>query len=136
MTMTGLDRWYACAKSQDARGLLDLLHPEVVFESPVVHTPQRGRDITFKYLASALKILNGSSFAYRGEKCQTPTYSAPAWAGMRWSMARPAGRGSARASACRNCTGVRPALCHCRVILLSHFQNGQPTRGGHSKSIC
>ena len=35
--------------------LQDLLHPDVVFESPVVHTPQRGRDITFKYLASATR---------------------------------------------------------------------------------
>ena len=67
MTMTGLDRWYACAKSQDARGLLDLLHPEVVFESPVVRTPQRGRDITYKYLSSALKVLGGPTFAYVGE---------------------------------------------------------------------
>jgi len=67
MTMTGLDRWYACAKSQDARGLLDLLHPEVVFESPVVHTPQRGRDITYKYLSSALKVLGSPTFAYVGE---------------------------------------------------------------------
>jgi len=44
-----------------------LLHPDAVFESPVVHTPQRGRDITFKYLASADKVLGGPTFSYRGE---------------------------------------------------------------------
>jgi hypothetical protein len=44
-----------------------LLHPDVVFESPVVHTPQRGRDITFKYLTSATKVLGGSTFTYVGE---------------------------------------------------------------------
>ena len=38
-----------------------------VFESPVVHTPQRGRDITFKYLASATKVLGGPTFRYVGE---------------------------------------------------------------------
>ena len=38
-----------------------------MFESPVVHTPQRGRDITFKYLASANKVLNGPGFKYLGE---------------------------------------------------------------------
>jgi hypothetical protein len=38
-----------------------------VFESPVVHTPQRGRDITFKYLSSAEKVLGGPGFAYVGE---------------------------------------------------------------------
>jgi hypothetical protein len=32
-----------------------------------VHTPQRGRDITFKYLASAEKVLGGPGFAYVGE---------------------------------------------------------------------
>jgi hypothetical protein len=32
-----------------------------------VHTPQRGRDTTFKYLSSALKVLGGPSFAYVGE---------------------------------------------------------------------
>ena len=47
--------------------LWDLLHPDAVFESPVVHTPQRGRDITFKYLASAEKVLGGAGFAYVGE---------------------------------------------------------------------
>jgi hypothetical protein len=38
-----------------------------VFESPVVHTPQRGRDITFKYLAGAEKVLGGPGFKYTGE---------------------------------------------------------------------
>jgi SnoaL-like domain len=67
MTMTALDKWYAYAKSHDRTALWDLLHPDVVFESPVVHTPQRGQDITFKYLASALDVLGGPGFAYVGE---------------------------------------------------------------------
>ena len=69
--MTGLDSWYAFMKSQDrseaAKVLWDLLHPDAVFESPVVHSPQRGRDITFKYLASAEKVLGGPGFSYVGE---------------------------------------------------------------------
>ena len=67
MAMTGLAQWYAYMKSHDRKALWDLLHPDAVFESPVVHTPQRGRDITFKYLASAEKVLGGSGFAYVGE---------------------------------------------------------------------
>ena len=67
MTMTGLDKWYGYMKSHDPAALWDLLHPDAVFESPVVHTPQRGRDITFKYLASAEKVLGGPGFAYVGE---------------------------------------------------------------------
>jgi hypothetical protein len=67
MTKTGLDKWYSYIKSHDKAELWELLHPDAVFESPVVHTPQRGRDITFKYLVSALKVLNGESFRYLGE---------------------------------------------------------------------
>lgn len=65
--MTGLDSWYAFMKSHDAKALWDLLHPDAVFESPVVHSPQRGRDITFKYLSTAEKVLGGPGFAYVGE---------------------------------------------------------------------
>mgnify|MGYP003406890747 CR=1 FL=1 len=67
MTMSGLDKWYGYMKSHDTVALWDLLHPDAVFESPVVHTPQRGRDITFKYLASAEKVLGGPGFKYTGE---------------------------------------------------------------------
>ncbi len=67
MTMTALDKWYDYTKSHDRAALWDLLDPEAVFESPVVHTPQRGRDITFKYLLGADKVLGGPGFAYVGE---------------------------------------------------------------------
>jgi hypothetical protein len=67
MTTTGLDKWYAYTKSHDHAALWDLLDPEAVFESPVVHTPQRGRDITFKYLLGADKVLGGPGFSYVGE---------------------------------------------------------------------
>jgi len=67
MSVSGLDRWYAYIKSHDQAALWDLLHPDAVFESPVVHTPQRSRDITFKYLASAEQVLGGPGFVYRGE---------------------------------------------------------------------
>ena len=67
MRMTALDHWYDYMKSHDHKALWDLLHPDAVFESPVVHTPQRGRDITFKYLSSAEKVLGGAGFSYTGE---------------------------------------------------------------------
>ena len=65
--MIGLQRWHGFLKSRDPAELWDLLHPDVVFESPVVHTPQRGRDIAFKYLISATKVLAGPAFRYVGE---------------------------------------------------------------------
>ena len=65
--MSPLDKWYGYIKSHDHAALWDLLHPDAVFESPVVHTPQRGRDVTFKYLSSAIRVLGGPSFQYLGE---------------------------------------------------------------------
>jgi hypothetical protein len=67
MTITGLDKWYGYIKSPNHTALWDLLHPDVVFESPVLRTPQRGRDITFKYLSAAEKVLGGPGFGYVGE---------------------------------------------------------------------
>lgn len=64
---SGLARWHRYMKSHDLEELRALLHPDVVFESPVVHTPQRGREITFKYLTSAGKVLGGPGFKYVGE---------------------------------------------------------------------
>src|ERR1700712_4096893 len=63
MTTTGLAAWYGYLKSHERAGL----HPDAVGKSPVVHTPQRGRDITFKYLSSAEKVLGGPGFKYVGE---------------------------------------------------------------------
>jgi hypothetical protein len=65
--MTAVDKWYGYMKSRDRAALRDLLHPDAVFESPIVHTPQCGRDITFKYLLSAEKVLGGPGFRYIGE---------------------------------------------------------------------
>jgi hypothetical protein len=67
MTKPALAKWYNYMKSHDLLALRELLHPDAVFESPVVHTPQRGRDITFKYLAGAEKVLGGPGFKYVGE---------------------------------------------------------------------
>lgn len=65
--MTALDGWRDYMRTHDHKALWALLHPDAVFESPVVHTPQRGRDITFKYLAGAEAVLGGPGFRYVGE---------------------------------------------------------------------
>src|ERR1700689_3678296 len=67
MTKIALDKCYDYTKSHDRAALWDLLDPDAVFESPVVHTPQRGREVTFKYLQSEDKVLGGPCFAYVGE---------------------------------------------------------------------
>ncbi len=60
-------RWREIAKSGDGVALEALLADEVVFHSPVVHTPQRGKAITLKYLSAALRVLGNPSFRYVGE---------------------------------------------------------------------
>lgn len=67
MTLPALDGWYAYMASHDKAALWHLLDPDAVFEGPVVHTPQRGRDIAFKYLAGADQVLGGPGFRYIGE---------------------------------------------------------------------
>ena len=64
---SGLAKWHAYMQSGDPGRLADLLDDDVVFESPVVHTPQRGKAITLKYLQSAGKVLDGPDFSYVGE---------------------------------------------------------------------
>ncbi len=61
-----LRAWHDYVSSHDERKLWDMLHPDAVFESPVVHTPQRGREVTFKYLKAAFVVLGGSGFRYVG----------------------------------------------------------------------
>lgn len=56
-----MDRWYAYMRGQLAGGLDALLHPECVFYSPVVFTPQVGREITKVYLGAAGGTLGGDA---------------------------------------------------------------------------
>lgn len=48
-----LERWHAHMRRELPGGLDAVLHPDVVFFSPVVFTPQKGRDITKLYLGAA-----------------------------------------------------------------------------------
>lgn len=59
--------WHALVEARDMTGLDDLLSDDVVFHSPVVHTPQVGKAITAKYLGAALQVLNNAHFRYLRE---------------------------------------------------------------------
>ena len=50
--------------AHDRAGLAAQLHDDVVFTSPVVHTPQRGKEITLAYLGAAGQTLGGDTFEY------------------------------------------------------------------------
>ena len=67
-----IDAWHELAKARNPRALAAVLADDVVFHSPVVHTPQRGKLLASQYLGAALMILGNDSFHYvreiRGER--------------------------------------------------------------------
>lgn len=64
MTLATLSTWHQLVASRDAKGLDALLADDVVFLSPVVHTPQAGKAITTRYLAAAFHVFFNPSFRY------------------------------------------------------------------------
>jgi hypothetical protein len=54
-----IDNWHAQVRGRFDGGLDALLHPDVVFYSPVVFTPQRGREVTALYLTAAGATIGG-----------------------------------------------------------------------------
>lgn len=62
--MSHLDGWLEYERTQDPAVLDRILHPDVVFHSPVVHTPQQGKTITTAYLIAATKVLFSPEFRY------------------------------------------------------------------------
>lgn len=64
--MIGLQQWHEVMRSGDMESLFQLIHPDCIFLSPVVHTPQVGRDITFAYLSAATGVLS-EGFEYTRE---------------------------------------------------------------------
>ena len=60
-------QWHDYAASRDYEKLDQLLDDDVVFHSPVVHSPQQGKIITTQYLRAADQVLNNGHFRYIGE---------------------------------------------------------------------
>lgn len=56
-----VERWQRFLARDLPEGLDGLLADDVVFYSPVIYTPQRGRDITALYLRAAAQTLPGDA---------------------------------------------------------------------------
>ncbi|MEX1664805.1 nuclear transport factor 2 family protein [Zhongshania arctica] len=56
--------WHHVITSRDIAKLDDILAADATFHSPVVHTPQVGKDITKMYLSAAFHVLLNDSFHY------------------------------------------------------------------------
>jgi len=67
MMKENLQRWYDFVENHDTQALSDMLADDVVFHSPVVHTPQEGKALTFMYLSAAGRALGNDNFKYVSE---------------------------------------------------------------------
>jgi hypothetical protein len=56
-----INQWHAFLRGELPDGLDTLLDDEVVFYSPIVFTPQRGKEVTALYLTAATHAFTGGS---------------------------------------------------------------------------
>ena len=71
--MTTLELWHDIISQRDPSRLDEILAPDCVFYSPVVHTPQEGREMTRLYLTGAMHVFS-ENFRYVKEVV-TPTHA-------------------------------------------------------------
>jgi len=65
-----IKQWHQLLEAKDLSQLKDLLADDVVFHSPVLHTPQKGKALTTMYLSAAFYVLSNSDFKYIREVLQ------------------------------------------------------------------
>ncbi|GIV03767.1 MAG: hypothetical protein KatS3mg077_1510 [Candidatus Binatia bacterium] len=70
MQPAALQRWHEAVKNRCLGELDALLASDAVFYSPVVYSPQRGKDLVKLYLAGALQVLGNETFRYVREVAQ------------------------------------------------------------------
>ena len=56
--------WHRLVRDQDPSGLERLLDDDVVFVSPLVHAPQRGKKLVAMYLGAAFQVFFNPTFRY------------------------------------------------------------------------
>ena len=64
--METLEIWHDMVRRRDLARLDEILAEDCVFISPIVHTPQQGRELTQLYLTGAANVFN-DSFQYLKE---------------------------------------------------------------------
>jgi hypothetical protein len=68
----GLAAWHRYILGNDPDLLAELIASDAVFHSPVVHTPQVGKDKVLTYLTAAGKVLGNEAFRYVRELVDGP----------------------------------------------------------------
>lgn len=64
MGRPAIDSWHRLIEERNVGALDDILAEDAVFHSPVVHTPQKGKQLTKLYLSAAILVLGNSNFNY------------------------------------------------------------------------
>jgi len=64
---TAIAQWHQIIHSGNPEGLNDILDDDVVFHSPVLHTPQVGKPLVKMYLTAAFHVLLPNDFKYLRE---------------------------------------------------------------------
>ncbi len=64
MSHPSLAAWHTLVAAQDPSGLPTLLADDVVLLSPMLHTPQVGREQAVKYLSAVFRVFAGNGFSY------------------------------------------------------------------------
>lgn len=62
-----LPQWHQLVRTQNAGGIQSLLADNIIFYSPVAHTPQQGKAVACKYLTAAFKVFFNETFSYVSE---------------------------------------------------------------------
>jgi hypothetical protein len=56
--------WHSLVQACDPSGLDDLLADDVIFVSPIVHSPQHGKVLAKAYLSAAFRVFFNPGFRY------------------------------------------------------------------------
>jgi len=67
MMVNPLANWHQLVQDRNPKGLGSLLSDQVIFHSPVLHTPQVGKAMTTHYLTAAFHVFITESFHYTRE---------------------------------------------------------------------
>ena len=76
-----VENWHRHLRGEYPGGLDELLAEDVVFYSPVVFTPQTGREITKAYLNAAFNTFDGDAAKNSGDAPKAFAYTKPVMSG-------------------------------------------------------
>ena len=65
--MKPIEKWHEIVESGESEKLSDLIDNDCIFFSPVVFSPQEGKELTIKYLSAAALVFGDESFKYTKE---------------------------------------------------------------------